>query len=160
VEQVGEAEGLGLLPLVPHFEARKITRRVKAQVIGAQTLFGADLRAAAPFDAYEIHMGRSTSTERGQAPLFALESAQGRSHDGSCSSDGLVVGTYLHGALEHAPLRRAMLTQLAARKGVELPASGAATSVDDALDRLATVVCSNLDMDAVFDMMGLRGTTT
>ncbi|BAH37540.1 MAG TPA: cobyric acid synthase [Gemmatimonas aurantiaca] len=160
VEQVGEAEGLGLLPLVTHFEARKITRRVKAQVIGAQTLFGADLRAAAPFDAYEIHMGRSTSTERGQAPLFALESAQGRSHDGSCSSDGLVVGTYLHGALEHAPLRRAMLTQLAARKGVELPASGAATSVDDALDRLATVVCSNLDMDAVFDMMGLRGTTT
>lgn len=158
MEQVGEAEGLGLLPLVTHFEARKITRRVKAQVIGAQTLFGADLRAAAPFDAYEIHMGRSTSTERGQAPLFALE-CTGPLHDGSCSSDGLVVGTYLHGALRACAVasRDAHPARCA---GVELPASGAATSVDDALDRLATVVCSNLDMDAVFDMMGLRGTTT
>ncbi|HEY0931088.1 MAG TPA: cobyric acid synthase [Gemmatimonas sp.] len=157
-EQVGGADGLGLLPIITHFEPRKITRRVKARVVGDSTFLGTTLHDAA-FDAYEIHMGRSTLTTSQRPGVFSLESAGGVTQDGVSSDDGLVLGTYLHGALEHAPLRRAMLEQLANRRGVILPPAGAPTSIDDALDRLATVVCGNLDMDAVCAMMGLDSVT-
>jgi len=162
-EQAGEAEGLGVLPIITRFDARKITRRVRARVVsGTPTLLGAGASDIPPFDAYEIHMGRSTVTTGDASHVFALESAQdgeqSTTQDGISTADGLVMGTYLHGALEHAPLRRALLVQLAARKGVTLPDPGAATSIDEALDRLATVVCSNMDMDAVCDLMGLPRT--
>ena len=169
VEQRGEAAGLGLLPVETHFEAKKVTRRVKARAVGAHGLWsidaGADATAdagrAATFDAYEIHMGRTipVATAEASPPLFRLTSAAGESDDGVCSANGMVVGTYLHGALEHDALRRALLMRLAERKGVVLPHPRAHVSIDDALDRLATNVCGNLDMDAILSMLDLAPPT-
>ncbi len=84
--QPSTAGGLGLLPVQTRLEQEKITRVVRAR-------FG-----EIAFGAYEIHMGRSETT----APPFAtLEdgSADGATQNG-------VIGTYLHGALEHRPLAR------------------------------------------------------
>lgn len=161
VEQRGEAAGLGLLPVETHFEAKKVTRRVKARAVGSHGLWTLDAGRTAPFDAYEIHMGRTTPVATSEAlpPLFRLTSAAGESDDGVCSANGLVVGTYLHGALEHDALRRALLTRLADRKGVVLPHPRAPASIDDALDRLATNVCGNLDMDAILSMLDLTPPT-
>jgi adenosylcobyric acid synthase len=82
----GEAAGLGLVPAVTTLEREKLTRTVRA----------ATPRGAA-FSGYEIHLG-VTSVDRGCAHTpFA------RLSDGS--ADGVrypgVIGTYLHGALEH-----------------------------------------------------------
>lgn len=169
VEQRGEAAGLGLLPVETHFEAKKVTRRVKARAVGSHGLWsidaGADATAdagrAATFDAYEIHMGRTipVATAEASPSLFRLTSAAGESDDGVCSANGMVVGTYLHGALEHDALRRALLMRLAERKGVVLPHPRAHVSIDDALDRLATNVCGNLDMDAILSMLDLAPPT-
>jgi adenosylcobyric acid synthase len=82
----GEAAGLGLLPAVTHLAREKQTRAVIATTPGG-TRFGG----------YEIHLGHTTLDPNSQAVPFA------RLDDGGV--DGArgagVLGTYLHGALEH-----------------------------------------------------------
>jgi hypothetical protein len=38
--------------------------------------------------------------------------------DGAISVDGLILGTYMHGFFDSSPLRAAILTNLARRKGI------------------------------------------
>jgi adenosylcobyric acid synthase len=82
------APGLGLLPARTTLETEKVTRAVRARF------------ASIPFGAYEIHMGRTETT----APPFAT--LEDGSVDGAVLNG--VLGTYLHGALEHRPLARAL----------------------------------------------------
>lgn len=158
VEGQESMRGLDLLPVDTTFAADKITRRVQAQSAGGTSLWTANDTS---FTAYEIHMGRSSIVSGAEtlAPVFQVQAAGARdgqlSVDGCVSPDGHVVGTYLHGVLEHAPLRRQLLAHLAAQAGVELPPPHAPLSLDDALDRLATVVGANLDMEAVCAMLSL-----
>jgi adenosylcobyric acid synthase len=81
-----DAEGLGLLPAVTHLSREKLTRAVTATTPGGVR-----------FGAYEIHLGVTAIDRSDDVVPFA------RLSDGSV--DGIrgsgVVGTYLHGALEH-----------------------------------------------------------
>jgi adenosylcobyric acid synthase len=83
----GDAEGLGLLPAATCLEREKQTRAVAATTPGG-----------AGFGGYEIHLGVTTfDSGEGIAPFAQLS-------DGGV--DGVrrsgVMGTYLHGAFEHA----------------------------------------------------------
>jgi adenosylcobyric acid synthase len=82
------ADGLGLLPLRTILEPAKVVRTVRARVSGIEA------------GGYEIHLGR-TEVERA-LPAFA-QLPDGRT-DGVV--DGRVMGTYLHGVLEHEPVAR------------------------------------------------------
>jgi adenosylcobyric acid synthase len=170
VESGGESIGLALLPITTSFAGEKLTRKVTASVTSATALWhpedSTEHTASAPpdnhalgavhLDAYEIHMGRTTvdSTVIGMAP-FAVHFDGEILDDGFVSSDGLVIGTYMHGLLENATLRRAMLLRLAARKGIQLPATRDMMTVDESLDQLASVVRDNLDMPAIAAMIGI-----
>lgn len=95
----GAAEGLSLLPVTTTLAAQKTTRVVSAVTPGGAT-----------FGAYEIHVGvTAIDAGSGGVPFANLE-------DGS--ADGLrignVIGTYLHGALEHGDVCAEVL-------GVEAP---------------------------------------
>jgi adenosylcobyric acid synthase len=83
----GSAEGLHLIPA-----ATVLSRDKRIAAVDAR------LAAGAVFKAYEIHHGITTLQSRGERIPFA------RLDDGS--EDGVwtdrVIGTYLHGALEHA----------------------------------------------------------
>lgn len=81
------AEGLALLPVTTTLTNEKRTRAVSAKT-----------RGGVVFGGYEIHMG-VTVAEEGQtsAPFATLEDGE---YDGACRAG--VVGTYLHGALEHS----------------------------------------------------------
>ncbi|MEO8480618.1 MAG: cobyric acid synthase [Acidobacteriota bacterium] len=79
----GEAAGLGLLPVETTLAPDKVTR-----VRRAVTPRGAE------FDAYEIHLGVTTSRE----PTLPFARFDDGSVDGA--RYGRVYGTYLHGALE------------------------------------------------------------
>jgi adenosylcobyric acid synthase len=79
------AEGLGLLP------AETVMETVKTTAVRA-----ARSRGGVRFSAYEIHMGRTTMDVPVE-PFALLE--DGRA-DGACGAG--VIGTYLHGAFEHA----------------------------------------------------------
>jgi len=162
VEGAGAVHGLGLLPVTTEFATEKVTRRVRATATAASALW---YPPDEPLPAYEIHMGRTVPTNDRVSlqPAFRVSAssvttdAPGDEYtpDGLCSADGTVVGTYLHGALEHATLRRALLTRCAERAGIVLPPPAAQLSLDDALDRLATVVSANLDMEAIGAMLDL-----
>lgn len=74
--------GLGLLPVRTVLEKEKVTRRVRAVTVGGH-----------PFDAYEIHAGR-TEEPPDATPLAFLDDRPSGIRVGHCA------GCYLHGALE------------------------------------------------------------
>jgi adenosylcobyric acid synthase len=172
-EARGGADGLGLLPVTTVFSPEKVTRRVSVRVAAATALCDpasdvagtASARATrrlgdALLDAYEIHMGRTypsacrAATDLGAAP-FVVTSTNGTDQDGISSTDGLVVGTYLHGLLENDSFRRALVGGLAARKGVHLPPAAPENTIDRAFDALAAAVRKHVDLSAIDDMVGL-----
>jgi adenosylcobyric acid synthase len=82
----GRADGLGLLPVTTELMQDKRTRAVAATTSGG-----------VPFGAYEIHLGVTRVDDDARLTPFARLDDGG--DDGIRS--GRVIGTYLHGALEH-----------------------------------------------------------
>jgi len=141
----GRVAGLGLLPVVTTFARDKTTSRVRARVLAGGP-FGA--AAGAEVAGYEIHCGRTTA--HGGAPVFALTERAGaptETVDGTRA--GSVVGTYLHGCLSSGALRRALLTVVAARRGVVPDPRWGAAVLADRYDRLADRVAAALDLEAL-----------
>ena len=155
---VGGADGLGLLPLVTTFAGTKETHRVQATVRAEAAAPGGLLSGAAgePVVGYEIHMGRTAG--EGVIPPFAVFDRADApvtpetGWDGALETTGRAMGTYIHGLFHNAGVRRALLQELARRKGVTLPA-GVNVSRDREYDRLADWVRSSLRMELVYDMI-------
>jgi adenosylcobyric acid synthase len=114
--------GLGLLPVQTSIAAEKTTRPVVART-----------PSGAVFDAYEIHMGRTTIPSDAQ-PFAVLDDR---------TTDGIrlerIAGTYLHGALENADVARETL-------GVAIPDSERTTS-EVQYDRLARWFAAHADLE-------------
>ena len=144
--------GLGLLPVSTVFERTKATHQVAGQVASAH---GVMARAgSAIVRGYEIHMGR-TEVERA---AFVFHERDGRpvsAVDGMIDDEGLTVGTYVHGLFAETAFRRAVLAELAARRGVTLRLGAAPPSADAAFDALAAFVRQHLDVANFKKMAGL-----
>ena len=149
-----ETAGLGLLDVDTVFEGDKATHQVKGSVNVTKGLLegykGGDVVG------YEIHMGRST----GEAvdTLFDISERSGQAVDacdGAVDGEGLTLGTYMHGLFHNHSLRRAVLLNLARRKGVTLP-EGAALDLDGEYDKLADHIRRHVDMGMIYEMVGLR----
>ena len=162
---VKAAAGLGILPLTTTFAASKETHRVRAAVRPEAARAGALLAGAAdaPIAGYEIHMGRTIGhaggadgispfavSDRADAPVTANTAL-----DGALDAAGRALGTYIHGLFHNAAVRRAILRELARRKGATLPDGGADPARDREYDRLADWVRASLQMPLVYDMAGL-----
>jgi adenosylcobyric acid synthase len=130
LEGGGSARGIALLPATTRFEPGKVTRSASARVMCADGLLA--MATGLEIDCYEIHAGRTTGRGPGAFSVANLS-------EGCTSGDGWVLGTSLHGLLADVRFRRAILTSLARRKGVELtqpkiPASDPLDRVADALE--------------------------
>jgi adenosylcobyric acid synthase len=158
-ERAGDAAGLGLLPVTTQFSGEKLTRRVSVRVATSTALWNtvdAPGLLDASLEGYEIHMGRTQINDgaaAGAAP-FSVNDDSNASGDGCTSSDGLVVGTYVHGLLENDALRGALLARLAARKGIDRTPSAPRPSLDAAFDELARVVREHVDLAAIATIAG------
>ena len=153
--EVRAAEGLGLLSCHTRFAREKRTSQVVARGVhdsflsppGGGDLFG-----------YEIHMGRvEVDGADSSSAAFAIRRRNGREDhelDGEVSSDGVVVGTMIHGIFDNATVRSRLLTTLRRRKGVSEPVHDGAHAPVDEMDRLADVVRSNVQMDLLFRLVG------
>ena len=75
--------------------------------------------------------------------------------DGCLDSDGLTLGTYIHGLFHNPVLRRGLLTYLAARKAVSLPAPSPEADFGAEFDKLADLVREYLDMELVDRIVGV-----
>jgi adenosylcobyric acid synthase len=157
---IGAADGLGLLPLVTTFAGTKETHRVQATVRAEAARSGGLLSGAdgETVVGYEIHMGRTAG--EGIVPPFAVFDradapvTSETALEGALDTTGRAMGTYIHGLFHNAGVRRAMLQELARRKGVALP-EGVDVGRDREYDRLADWVRSSLRMELVYDMIGL-----
>ncbi len=140
--------GMGLLPVTTRFGAVKATHQVRAR-----TLANIGLLARAQdmkISGYEIHMGRTAG--QGAAQPFLIEQRSRQiiaDRDGALSADGNIIGTYIHGLFHNDELRRAILQELAERKGQTYTAGQAQFSADEQYDRLAAHVRGSLNMELI-----------
>ncbi len=136
----GSIPGLGLIDAVTRFDAyEKRTVQVTKEVTGDGPILGR-IRGER-VKGYEIHMGVTYSREM---------NAFG--DDGAVAGDGLVIGTYLHGLFENENFRNAFLDYLYARRGLRREA----VSPDDGFESLARAVQDHLDMNRIWNMLGIE----
>jgi adenosylcobyric acid synthase len=104
--------------------------------------------------------GPSGIEEPGTAPVTVLPPGLGGGGgaDGAISADGLVAGTYVHGLLHNAGLRRALLAALAQRRGILW--QGGDAPPEDPYDRLADALAASLDLPRLYALCGLPVATT
>ena len=136
--------GMGLLPCETEFTPSKARTCTAAKVLTGPF-------AGAALEGYEIHMGR-TKRLAGQ-PLCRLENGQ---EEGAMQ--GNVFGTYLHGLFDEGSLTEALASWLLARKGIVQKAFRPQSHREyqqSQYDLLADAVCASLDLDAVYQVMGL-----
>ena len=154
-----EAEGLGLLDVETAFAGEKVLYQVDGEVAAGSGPFARLTGCAVA--GYEIHHGRSRAAG---PPLLHLRRRGGRpvaEPDGTCSADGRIWGSYLHGLFENATFRH---RYLAALRG-ELPPE---PTVQDGppgeperrfrqqqYDRLADLVRRSLDIPRLYRIIGL-----
>jgi adenosylcobyric acid synthase len=133
------------LPTETVFNVEKLTVQRTGRIIGHSGLLGrAD---GLPVRGYEIRMGRV----RGEAcPALDLHDHT----DGCVSEDGWVFGTSVHGLFANRSFRRAVLEQLAERKGVSLPLPAA--SSPDPFELLADALERCLDLQELDGIIGVR----
>ncbi len=146
-------EGLGLLPVKTVFESGKATCQVKADIVSGHGLMAGSQGNSVT--GYEIHMGRTFGT--GSAPFRIRERSGNPADDpeGSLDSEGLTLGTYLHGLFHNHDFRRRLLLHLAAGKNIALP-EGAVLDMEREYDRLADLVNRHLDIEAIHRIAGLK----
>lgn len=141
-DTAGIVPGLGLLDAVTRFDLyEKRTVQVRKKVTGGGPILGKIL--GQEVTGYEIHMG--VTSPKGEA---AFE------EDGAVAGNGLVIGTYLHGIFENENFRSAFLDYLYSRKNLAMDPGSAVKG--EGFDELARAVEANLDMRAVWQMLGLE----
>ena len=131
----GEAQGLGLLEVDTLMASRK---KVKPAT-GECAINGAGISG------YEIHTGQTTGTDTAR-PMFRLDGMP----DGARSANGLVEGTYLHGAFTNDAFRQAWLAR--AGSTADLGGAGYSAIVEHALDSLADGVEAVVNFEALLQM--------
>lgn len=132
----GQVDGLGLLAVDTTLNDEKRTVPISATHIASNTRVSG----------YEIHLGRSRGGDCAR-PLLDID---GRP-DGAASSDGLVVGTYVHGLFASDDFRRAFLNGLGAKSTAQYEAG-----VEAALNGLARHLETHVDLDAILAIAGSR----
>lgn len=133
----GESEGLGLLDFSTVLEAHKQLRNVRGRLCLAQ----------AAVSGYEIHAGVS----QGPGLNGAVQLEDGRL-DGGLSSEGQVLGTYLHGLFEQ-PQACSALLQWAGLEQVEAFDYHALRERD--IERLADLVEAYMDTRRLRELCGI-----
>jgi adenosylcobyric acid synthase len=137
----GEVEGLGLLAMTTTLAAEKTLIRQS----------GTYLPARLKVHGYEIHHGRTTST---LGPALQLASG---AEDGAVSADGRIWGSYLHGIFDDDDFRRWFIDMLRSSRNLQpLGRVAAPYDLEPALDRLADIVRRSVDMERIYQVLGLR----
>ncbi len=148
--EIKESEGLGLLDIVTVLEKEKVTTQTLIKLENTPYL----LRG------YEIHMGRTESIGKNAIP-FSRVVKRGEIEyneiDGYMSLDGRVWGTYLHGIFDNEDFLEGFISSIYKRKGIEKKVKIEPLRDIKATkyDKLAMAVRNALDMDTIYDIMGI-----
>jgi adenosylcobyric acid synthase len=128
----GAAEGLGLLDVETVLSGEKRLESVRGEAGGI------------PFSGYEMHMGVTTGPDCAR-PLTRLSNGK---PDGAISTDGRVIGTYIHGLFGDDRQRAAWLERL----GAGPSAMAYDALVESTLDRLAAHIEAHVDVERILNL--------
>ncbi|MBW0435320.1 cobyric acid synthase [Leptospira yasudae] len=138
----GNAKGLGLLDLETVLEKDKSLKQVKA----IHNPSGCEV------EGYEIHHGRTESIGQ-NATIFQNEEKDALGHS---DPTGRIWGTYIHGVFDRDEFRRNYLDRIRTRNGKQpLGEIQVSYNLEKSLDRLAEHVRRSLDVNFVYQLMGL-----
>ncbi len=147
--------GMGLLPVRTVFGKEKTRTRVAGSCTGVGGIFE-DL-SGMNVEGYEIHMGE---TSRSVPPLSYVMESQSGSHlakmDG-CQR-GNVYGTYIHGFFDGDGIAETIVRALMKRKGLSMEPDGRLSYEkykEEQYDCLAAILKDSLDMEYIYEIMGL-----
>ena len=132
----GAANGLGLLPVETVLTGDKVLRPVHGTMLGAR------------FEGYEMHVGRTTGAA---APWLEIADGPADADRGCVSSDGRIMGAYVHGLFAAAQARAAFLAMF----GAESRVGDYGGVVDAALDEIAEVLAGALDIAGLATLAGV-----
>lgn len=136
-------QGINLLPVATELAEAKTLRRVT----------GTHLASGLGVSGYEIHHGL-TQAEGAARQTLRLDDGSG---GGVATTDGMVWGTYMHGVFDADAFRRWWIDSLRHRRGLQpLGNVTARYDLEPALNRLADVVRSHLNMPQLYSLLGIR----
>jgi adenosylcobyric acid synthase len=138
--------GLGLLDVTTAMAPVKTTRQITGRFVGF---------SEAPVAGYEIHVGVTTRGDH--APLLRItRCGSGETvDDGAISSDGRILGTYVHGLFDEPVAARALIDHLCAVCGRPPLDADAIAPREDPYARLAAHVRAHVDVPAIRAALGL-----
>ena len=148
---IPELQGLGLLSTATTMKSEKLTHQVSFDVENLSFL-GINY-SGKELVGYEIHMGDTQPVGDGERCFHIQKRSDTKVDviDGFVTSNGQVMGTYIHGILDNDELRRSILNALRAKKGLE-PLDIVFRYFEHkeaAYNRLATIVEEHLDMEYI-----------
>lgn len=152
-----ELRGMGLLPVDTEYEEEK----TRTQVRGTFGTIGGCLRdlSLMEMEGYEIHMGMTRVSEEAPKLVWVSDQRKGRKADGTCA--GCCYGTYVHGIFDADGVALAVAKALMRAKG--LPEEAVEGGMDyqaykeRQYDRLAEGLRRHLDMERIYEIMGVKG---
>jgi adenosylcobyric acid synthase len=146
-----KAGGLKLIDRHTVLRKEKKTFQVTAELSGKGIREGIRVRG------YEIHMGDTEGGGRPFAIVRERNSTTVRVEDGYISDDGNIWGTYIHGIFDNDRFRVALLNELRRKKGVPARRGSQpfAESKEKAISTFADVVEKGLDMERLYNIIGL-----
>ncbi len=138
-----EKNGLGLLPLKTYFRSGKRVAQVDAEGIHPMT-------EGMTVSGYEIHLGRTRSTDENILPLWRIEGH----HDGAADADLRRGGSYLHNIFHNDVFRNRWLNLIRADKGLPLRDVVDTEAIKEAqYEKLAAYTEKYLDMDYIMKLI-------
>ncbi len=154
----GDQVGIGLLDIETIFEAEKQTHQVEAVLLNEEG-FWKELKGQI-VRGYEIHSGKTQIIGKASC-LLEIKCRSGQQvqvADGAVNRGGRVFGTYLHGFFDNPSVLLALMNAIRQEKGMNLLVKQDLTAFDKELnyDRLAQAVRASLDMQKIFEIMGIE----
>ena len=172
VEGGQTVRGLGLLPVRTVFAQKKYRTQTEGRFLATGGVLAA--LSGKPFTGYEIHHGRTEYLD-GKACLTALTccgedkaisdkavSEGGRLNENAvCDGawQGNVYGTYVHGIFDEKGVAETIIRTLLLRKGYEpgqFQTKDRKAYKEEQYDRLADMIRRNMDMEAVYRIIGIE----
>lgn len=150
--------GLNLLPVLTVFEKEKVTRQVKVHAQNHDFLHmdfsDVDLQG------YEIHSGRTSYLDASSSKAFSVDRFDETGvRDGAISENKLVMGTYVHGIFDNDKWRSELIKALYKHKGLDMDniqVINVQELKEQAYDNLAEQVRKHMDMDKLYQIIGLK----
>ncbi len=130
---LSEIKGLGLLDVETKIAGEKSTKLVEVEDLQGNHVA-----------AYEIHLGQ-TIGEGLKRPMFRTDQRE----IGACSTDGRVMGSYLHGIFANNDFREAFLAKFNIKKS----SLNYDQNIESVLDGLAEHIAEHLDLKAVMKIL-------